>query len=58
MTAKDKTFKRITNNDIYNLIQEQNKQIQKNKLKSVVNSWISSTALSVSIAILITGILI
>ena len=58
MSNENKTFKRITNNDIYNLIQEQNKQIQKNKLKSVVNSWISSTALSVSIAILITGILI
>ncbi len=58
MNNENKTFKKITNNDIYNLIQEQNKQIQKNKIKSIVNSWISSTALSISIGILITGILI
>ena len=58
MSNKNKTFKKITNNDIYNLIQEQNKQIQKNKIKSIVNSWISSTALSVSIGVLISGVLI
>ena len=58
MKEKNKTFKRITNNDIYSLMLEQGKCIATNKTKTIVNSWISTTALSVSLGVLIGAVII
>jgi ribosomal protein L9 len=58
MKTENKCFKKITNNDIYNLLIEQGKEIQRNKTRSIVNAWLGSTALSVSIGVLIAGVLI
>ena len=58
MNNENRTFKKITNNDIYNLMLEQGKEIARNKTRSIVNFWLGSTALSISIGILIGGILL